>query len=150
MGRPKKLNLEEVGVDPSDFETRNRIIQASILLFKEKGFKGGSMKDVAEAVSITPAALYYYFPGHYHFTYLPDQKQNYKDSVFSRNSFGPDLDTFLKGRKSVWAVTSEGGPGKDAINAVIASQKLTVASQPQKFTLPYSQLKITVYRLAPR
>jgi len=62
MGRPKKLNLEDVGVDPSDFETRNRIINASIILFKEKGFKGVSMKDVAEAVSITPAALYYYFP----------------------------------------------------------------------------------------
>src|SRR5689334_1631508 len=62
MGRPKKINLEEAGIDPSDFETRNRIIHASIILFKEKGFKGVSMKDVAEAVSITPAALYYYFP----------------------------------------------------------------------------------------
>ncbi|MBN9387378.1 MAG: TetR/AcrR family transcriptional regulator [Chloroflexi bacterium] len=62
MGRPKKLNPEEVGVDPSDLETRHRIIQASIALFKEKGYKGVSVKDIAEAVSITPAALYYYFP----------------------------------------------------------------------------------------
>jgi AcrR family transcriptional regulator len=62
MGRPKKLNPEEVGVDPSDLETRHRIIQASITLFKEKGYKGVSVKDIAEAVSITPAALYYYFP----------------------------------------------------------------------------------------
>jgi AcrR family transcriptional regulator len=62
MGRPKKLNPDEVGVDPSDLETRHRIIQASITLLKEKGYKGVSVKDIAEAVSITPAALYYYFP----------------------------------------------------------------------------------------
>lgn len=62
MGRPKKLVLDDLGADPSDFETRHRVIQASMTLFKEKGYKGVSMKDVAEAVSITPAALYYYFP----------------------------------------------------------------------------------------
>lgn len=62
MGRPKKLILDDAGADPSDFETRNRVIEAAKELFKAKGFKGVSMKDLAEAVSITPAALYYYFP----------------------------------------------------------------------------------------
>lgn len=62
MGRPKKLNPDEVGVDLSDLETRPRIIQAAMTLFIEKGYKGVSVKDIAEAVSITPAALYYYFP----------------------------------------------------------------------------------------
>ena len=50
MGRPKKLNPEEVGVDPSDLETRHRIIQASIALFKEKGYKGVSVKDISALV----------------------------------------------------------------------------------------------------
>ncbi len=62
MGRPKKVVLDDASADPSDFETRNRVVEAAKELFKAKGFKGVSMKDLAEAVKITPAALYYYFP----------------------------------------------------------------------------------------
>jgi TetR/AcrR family transcriptional regulator, cholesterol catabolism regulator len=62
MGRPKKVIFSAGGDDPPDFETRTRILEAAKELFKARGFKGVSMKEVAEAVSITPAALYYYFP----------------------------------------------------------------------------------------
>ena len=62
MGRPKKVIFSPGGDDPSDFETRTRILEAAKALFIARGFKGVSMKEVAEAVSITPAALYYYFP----------------------------------------------------------------------------------------
>jgi AcrR family transcriptional regulator len=46
----------------ADRETRRQILEAAEALFIEHGFKGVSMKDVAEAVAITPAALYYHFP----------------------------------------------------------------------------------------
>jgi AcrR family transcriptional regulator len=46
-----------------DRETRRQILDAAEALFVEHGFKGVSMKDVADAVEITPAALYYHFPG---------------------------------------------------------------------------------------
>lgn len=62
MGRPKKVIAGNGEHDLPDFETRTRIIEAAKELFRAKGFKGVSMKDLAEAVSITPAALYYYFP----------------------------------------------------------------------------------------
>lgn len=39
-----------------------QILEAAEALFLERGFKGVSMKDVAEALCITPAALYYHFP----------------------------------------------------------------------------------------
>jgi AcrR family transcriptional regulator len=32
-------------------------------LFIDRGFKGVAMKEVAKAVQVTPAALYYHFPG---------------------------------------------------------------------------------------
>jgi AcrR family transcriptional regulator len=63
MGRPKKVVMVGgEGCAPADFETHTRIIEAAKELFKARGFKGVSMKDLAEAVSLTPAALYYYFP----------------------------------------------------------------------------------------
>ncbi len=45
-----------------DLETRRRILDAARQLFIAKGFKGVSMRDVAEVVKVTPAALYYHFP----------------------------------------------------------------------------------------
>jgi AcrR family transcriptional regulator len=45
-----------------DQETRRRILTAAERLFLAKGFKGVSMKDIADEVSVTTAALYYHFP----------------------------------------------------------------------------------------
>lgn len=51
--------------DPSshlDQETWRQILTAAKDLFLAKGYKGVSMKELAEAVQVTPAALYYHFP----------------------------------------------------------------------------------------
>ncbi len=45
-----------------DHETRQQILKAAEELFIAKGFKGVSMSALAEAVHVTNAALYYYFP----------------------------------------------------------------------------------------
>ncbi len=42
--------------------TRQLIMQKAIMLFAKSGFSGASMRDLAKAVGITPAALYYHFP----------------------------------------------------------------------------------------
>ncbi len=47
----------------ADRETRGRILEVAEGLFIDRGFKGVSMKEVATAVQVTPAALYYHFPG---------------------------------------------------------------------------------------
>lgn len=41
---------------------RDRILAACLPLFAASGFSGVSMRDVATAVGVTPAALYYHFP----------------------------------------------------------------------------------------
>lgn len=43
-------------------ETRKQILTKAADLFLAKGYKGVPMKELAEAVKITSAALYYYFP----------------------------------------------------------------------------------------
>jgi AcrR family transcriptional regulator len=51
--------------DPSshlDQETWRQILAAAKDLFFAKGYKGVSMKEIADAVQVTPAALYYHFP----------------------------------------------------------------------------------------
>ena len=45
-----------------DQETWRQILTAAKDLFLAKGYKGVSMKEIADAVQITPAALYYHFP----------------------------------------------------------------------------------------
>lgn len=47
---------------PAPVAGRERILDACLPLFAEAGFQGVSMRDVAAAVGVTPAALYYHFP----------------------------------------------------------------------------------------
>jgi AcrR family transcriptional regulator len=45
-----------------DQETQRHILKEAERLFVAKGFKGVSMKDIADEVQVTAAALYYHFP----------------------------------------------------------------------------------------
>ena len=45
-----------------DAATRTVILERAITLFAGHGFRGVSMRDLAQAVGITPGALYHYFP----------------------------------------------------------------------------------------
>jgi TetR/AcrR family transcriptional regulator len=47
---------------PIDTDTRRIIVQRAIPLFARAGFNGVSMRQIAEVVGVTPAALYYHFP----------------------------------------------------------------------------------------
>jgi AcrR family transcriptional regulator len=42
--------------------TRERILRAAAALFREQGFNGTSMHDLAQAVGITKSSLYHHFP----------------------------------------------------------------------------------------
>jgi len=44
-------------------KTREEILERSIVLFAKSGYDGVSMRDVAAAVRVTPAAIYYHFSG---------------------------------------------------------------------------------------
>src|SRR6266571_4961722 len=59
----KKTIGEESRPPGGDRETRQQILEAARELFLARGYKGVSMKEVAEEVQVTSAALYYHFPG---------------------------------------------------------------------------------------
>jgi len=59
----KKTIGEENSQSLGDRETRQQILEVARELFLTKGYKGVSMKEVAEEVQVTSAALYYHFPG---------------------------------------------------------------------------------------
>jgi AcrR family transcriptional regulator len=44
-------------------DTRVRILDAARALFADRGYAGTSMRDLAEELGMTKAALYYHFPG---------------------------------------------------------------------------------------
>src|SRR5258706_15937113 len=57
------LKHQRVGpASPLDQGTWRQILTAAKELFFAKGYKGVSMKEIADAVQVTPAALYYHFP----------------------------------------------------------------------------------------
>jgi AcrR family transcriptional regulator len=64
MARPKKglSNDSTTVLTEPDIETRQRILKAATDQLIAKGYKGMSMREVAEAVEVTPAALYYHYP----------------------------------------------------------------------------------------
>lgn len=61
MEQPVKPWAEPTS-SPVDQETRRLILTQAAALFLAKGYKGVSMKEIAEAVAVTSAALYYHFP----------------------------------------------------------------------------------------
>jgi AcrR family transcriptional regulator len=44
-------------------DTRQRILDAAKELFVERGYEAASLREIAERVGVTKAALYYHFPG---------------------------------------------------------------------------------------
>lgn len=62
MEQPVKPRVEHAFSPVEDLETRRQILIKAADLFLAKGYKGVSMKELAQAVQITSAALYYHFP----------------------------------------------------------------------------------------
>jgi AcrR family transcriptional regulator len=48
---------------PARTATRDRILDAALTLFAEKGYEATSMREIAEQLGMTKAALYYHFDG---------------------------------------------------------------------------------------
>ena len=65
MSEQQEVKLQESGAVPDTSRgsvTRARILDAARDLFAEKGYEKVSLREIAEVVGITKAALYYYFP----------------------------------------------------------------------------------------
>jgi TetR/AcrR family transcriptional regulator, cholesterol catabolism regulator len=56
------VSVARVRDDVKYAEQRTRILEATAKLFRSKGYDNTTMGDVAAALDVTKAALYYYFP----------------------------------------------------------------------------------------
>jgi AcrR family transcriptional regulator len=52
----------EVRATPKSEETRQRILNAALKLFQDRGFESATMRDIAEEAGVATGAAYYYFP----------------------------------------------------------------------------------------
>ena len=52
----------EVRTGPKSEETHERILNAALTLFRERGFEATTMRDIAEEAGVATGAAYYYFP----------------------------------------------------------------------------------------
>ena len=53
---------EKKKAPPRSEETRARILEAALKLFRERGFDEATMRDIANAAGVATGAAYYYFP----------------------------------------------------------------------------------------
>ena len=51
----------EIKAGPKSEETRGRILDAALTLFRERGFEATTMRDIAEEAGVATGAAYYYF-----------------------------------------------------------------------------------------
>jgi AcrR family transcriptional regulator len=56
-----KVELPDEGEAPEAASTRERILNVALELFTEKGYDGASLREVAERLGVTKAAIYYHF-----------------------------------------------------------------------------------------
>ena len=59
----RKTTSDEGRSPAGDRATRQQMLEAARELFLDRGYNGVAMKEVAERVRVTSAALYYHFPG---------------------------------------------------------------------------------------
>ncbi|WP_319456725.1 MULTISPECIES: TetR/AcrR family transcriptional regulator [unclassified Mycobacterium] len=69
-------------------QRREQFIDAALAVFAAKGVDGTSIKDIAEAASVTPGLLYHYFTG----------KEALIAAVLTERGFTPQLRTLLTER----------------------------------------------------
>ena len=55
-------NPAEIKIGPKSEETRERILNAALTLFRERGFEDATMRDIAKRTGVATGAAYYYFP----------------------------------------------------------------------------------------
>lgn len=55
------MTISSTAAPASRSRTRDRILDAALALFAEKGYEATSMREIAEQLSITKPALYYHF-----------------------------------------------------------------------------------------
>jgi len=56
----KKRGANRLGYNPKRSEKYNEIIQAAVKLFKEKGYKATSVREIAAAINLTQGTIYHY------------------------------------------------------------------------------------------
>jgi uncharacterized membrane protein len=92
-----------------------------------------------------------YFPNNNQMLYLKSSDQYiYRDAFFPNTSEGTDLDTFIKGHKNIWFLTTTETFKKFIIPSEITSKKLMLVAPPKVFSLPYSWSKVLVCQLKPK
>jgi AcrR family transcriptional regulator len=60
-GEPTRMPRAGGRLDPGEPSTRQRIQQVAVELFTENGYEATSLREIAERLGVTKAALYYHF-----------------------------------------------------------------------------------------
>jgi AcrR family transcriptional regulator len=82
-------------------ERRLEILRRAAAVFREKGFQGAGMREIAEGLGLAPGALYYYFPSK-------------TDLLYACQAVS--LDRLIEGARRV---AREGGPAPERLRRLV-------------------------------
>lgn len=105
---------------PEYIKRREEIVDVAVDVFKDRGYDAGSLDDVAEALGLRKASLYYYVRSKAHLLYL----------VFDRAISGA-----LEQMETIAASSA----AEDRLGQLLRHQIQTVAADPNLFTVFFDQ-----------
>jgi len=95
--------------------TRDRILEAAMIVFRRHGFRRSSIEEIAETAGLTRQALYHHFRS--------------KEALFSAVIARVNDDALAAGRAAAQAAEQAGGSLADIITALVGARlKLFIAS----------------------
>lgn len=106
----KKRYTDQLDYDPRRSEKYNEIIRAAVKLFKEKGYKATSIRDIAASINLTQGTIYHYV-------------KNKEDLLFEIND--RLINSVLQGRKEILELKC---PSKDKLRRTIKEILTTIAT----------------------
>ena len=116
-------------------EVRERLFQAALALFNERGFQATTVKEITEAADVGKGTFFNYFRTKEHFwvAYYEQQKRNFDEAQRAVDKDGEPVRQAL--RKLMWRMSEKSTPAlvRSFLQAVFSNQTVASIVMPQLY-----------------
>jgi AcrR family transcriptional regulator len=116
-------------------EVRERLFQAALALFNERGFQATTVKDITEAADVGKGTFFNYFRSKEHFwvAYYEQQKRNFDQAQRAVDEGAEPVRQTIK--KLMWRMSEKTTPAlvRSFLQAVFSNQTVASIVMPQLF-----------------
>jgi AcrR family transcriptional regulator len=116
-------------------EVRERLFQAALTLFNERGFQATTVRAITEAADVGKGTFFNYFPTKEHFwvMYYEQQKRNFDEAQRAVDTGGTSVREAIK--KLMWRMADRSTPAlvRSFLQAIFSNQAVATIVMPQLY-----------------